>query len=90
MLPRESRVLRALSPECEWGNGEYLLARVANELITHNWMYESAHSEKKVKRPKHIDPPGTTQKRETFTPEEIDEIFARAAQKKEKGAEDAV
>ena len=57
-LPRESRTLRAIDPRLAWGDSEYLLAAVADNLSF--MRYESAVSSgaKRATKPKPLKRPG--------------------------------
>lgn len=57
-LPRESRTLRSLDPRLEWGEAEYLLAAIADNIAF--LRYESAASSgaKRVRKPKPVKRPG--------------------------------
>lgn len=49
-LPRASRTVRALQPKAAWGDAEYLLAYIADNLAY--MRYEQGHSKKRRKKPK--------------------------------------
>lgn len=59
-LPSESRVVREMAPEAEWGNTEYLLASVIDAIQQNTWVLASAHSKpgQGPKEPRPIARPG--------------------------------
>lgn len=62
-LPRESRTMRRLAPEAEWGNAEYMLCSIEHSLRTLVWQ-NSKDGQRGRNAPKPLDTPGQRAQRE--------------------------
>lgn len=87
MLPRKSRTYSAIDPAYSWDDSEYMLMLIANDVANVLWL-NTKDGENGTNRPKPIKPPKKkTTSTYSLTPQEVDEVFARAAKKGEKSGD---